>query len=376
MSWERFLARGDSINPNAITLREAAVTGDWISHLQFTSGTTGRPKGALLAHRAMVNTTAEWCKVTGLGPTDRYVITAPLFHLAGHKTGVLASLTSGAAFSFEPIVDIDRLLGRITAERISVLQGPPTLFSDLMEHPDRAQHDLSSLRLAVTGAAVVPEQLVRRMQAELDLETVLTAYGTTETTGVITMCRSTDPPEVIAATSGRPIPGVEVRIQAEPGPTSGQAEGEILVRGDGIFAGYLDDPEATKAAVDADGWYHTGDIGRFDDGNLRITDRLADMVLVGGFNVYPAEVEATLRNHPGIADVAVIGAPDDRLGEVPVAFLVGRPGVTLDPGEILEWCRAHLASHRRPRHVHVVESLPRNASGKVRKDELRREVEL
>jgi acyl-CoA synthetase (AMP-forming)/AMP-acid ligase II len=375
VSWEQLLVRADSINPREIGEREAAITGDWISHLQFTSGTTGRPKGALLAHRAMVNTTAEWCKVTGLDATDRYVITSPLFHLAGHKTGVLASLTSGAAFSFEPTVDIGRLLGRITAERISVLQGPPTLFADLMEHPARPRHDLSSLRLAVTGAAVIPEQLIRRMQGELDLETVITAYGATETTGVITMCRPTDPPEVISATSGRPIPGVEVRIQTENNPATGRAEGEILVRGDGVFAGYLDDPQATEAVVDTDGWYHTGDIGWFDDGNLRITDRLSDMVLVGGFNVYPAEVEATMRDHPGIGDVAVIGLPDARLGEVPVAFLVARSGVTLELDEILEWCRSHLASHKRPRHVHVVESLPRTASGKVRKVELRDEVD-
>lgn len=368
IGFDELVASATSTTIEEARRRSTELTPDHISHLQFTSGTTGRPKGALLRHGAMVSTTASWCAIAGLVPQDRYVITSPLFHLSGHKTGVLASLTAGAAFSFEPVLDVGRLLSRIAAERISVLQGPPTLFSDLLDHPDREAYDLSSLRLAVTGAAVVPEPLVRRLQSELTFETVLTAYGITETTGVVTMCRPHDPPGVVATTSGRPVPGVEVRIAALDGAEA--HEGEILVRGDGVFAGYLDDPGATTAAVDDEGWYHSGDVGWFDGGNLRITDRLTDLILVGGFNVYPAEVEAALVAHPDIAQVAVVGGPHDRLGEVPVAHVVLHPGATSTPTDLLDWA-TRLASHKRPRRIEVVSSLPRTASGKVRRADLR-----
>ncbi|MCB0996280.1 MAG: AMP-binding protein [Acidimicrobiales bacterium] len=370
VGWAELDSAGAAAERAEVERRTAALNAGSISHLQFTSGTTGRPKGALLRHGAMVSTTESWVRLAGLTAQDRYVVTSPLFHLSGHKTGVLASLTARAAFSLEPIVDIDRLLGRIATERISVLQGPPTLFRDLLDHPARADHDLSSLRLAVTGAAVVPEALVRRLQTELSFETVLTAYGITETTGVVTMCRPSDPPDVVAATSGRPVPGVELRIEPIDGAEG--TEGEILVRGPGVFAAYLDDDAATADAVDADGWYHTGDVGWLDHGNLRITDRLGDLILVGGFNVYPAEVEAALSAHPAVAQVAVVGGPDDRLGEVPVAHVVARPGFELDAGELLAWAQDRLASHKRPRRIEVVEALPLTASGKVRRTELRR----
>ena len=223
---------------------------------------------------------------------------------------------------------------------------------------DRSGHDLSSLRLAVTGAAMIPVVLIERMKDELGFDDVLTAFGMTEAV-VVTMCRQGDDAETIANTSGRAVPGMEVHIGEE---------GELLIRGDNVMLGYLDDPEATAAAIDADGWLHSGDVGVLDEaGNLRITDRLKDMYISGGFNVYPAEVEQTLLRADGVQDVAVIGVPDERMGEVGKAFVVG----TADADELLAFARERLANFKIPRYVESIDALPRNLSGKVLKNELR-----
>jgi acyl-CoA synthetase (AMP-forming)/AMP-acid ligase II len=232
------------------------------------------------------------------------------------------------------------------------------------------------LRLVVTGAAVVPVVLIERMRDELTIETILTAYGLTEATGTVTMCRQGDDPVTIATTSGRAIPDTEVRIVDSAGKALPAGEpGEVVVRGYNVMKGYFEDADATAEAIDDDGWLHTGDIGVMDDaGNVRITDRLKDMYVVGGFNAYPAEVEQILARHPHIAECAVVGVPDERLGEVGLAFVVARPGVSLDADEVVAWSREHMANYKAPRSVHVVETLPRNASGKVLKFELREQA--
>ncbi|HPX37175.1 MAG TPA: AMP-binding protein, partial [Mycobacterium sp.] len=233
-------------------------------------------------------------------------------------------------------------------------------------HPSRKDFDLSSLRFAVTGAAIVPVVLIERMQSELDIEIVLTAYGLTEASGFGTMCRPDDDPVTVATTCGRPIAGFELRIDSEDGA------GEVLLRGPNVMLGYLDDPAATAAAIDADGWLHTGDVGTVDAaGNLRITDRLKDMYICGGFNVYPAEVEQTLMRLDGVADVAVIGVPDERLGEVGCAFVVPRQRADIDEEAVIAYTRKHLANFKIPRSVVFVDALPRNAGGKVVKPTLR-----
>ncbi|HVT22087.1 MAG TPA: AMP-binding protein, partial [Mycobacteriales bacterium] len=211
---------------------------------------------------------------------------------------------------------------------------------------------------------------------ELAVETILTAYGLTEATGTVTMCRQGDDAETIATTSGRAIPDTEVRIVDEAGNAVATGEpGEVVVRGYNVMKGYYEDPEATAQTIDADGWLHTGDIGVMDaGGNVRITDRLKDMYVVGGFNAYPAEVEQTLARHEAVAECAVVGVPDERLGEVGLAFVVARPGMTVDPEEIVAWCRERMANFKAPRTVQVVDALPRNASGKVMKFELRNSV--
>jgi len=267
----------------------------------------------------------------------------------------------------QPVFSVDTVLANIAAERVSVLPGPPTLHQSLLDHPSRQSHDLSALRLVVTGAAVVPLQLVERLRGELGVETVLTAYGLSEASGIATMCRRGDDPTVIASTSGRAIPGTQVRVEAPPGEP-----GEVLVRGFNVMQGYYEDAAATAEALTADGWLRTGDVGVLDDaGNLRITDRIKDMFIVGGFNAYPAEIEQLLGLHPDVADVAVIGVPDPRLGEAGKAYVVRRAGAVLTGDDLMAWARREMANYKVPRQVEFVGELPRNASGKVVKRELR-----
>ncbi|MYV93530.1 AMP-binding protein, partial [Streptomyces sp. SID1034] len=333
----------------------------------YTSGTTGRPKGAVITHAQTLRGYAIWSELAGLREGDRYLIVNPFFHTFGYKAGIIACLMRGATMVPQPVFDVDTALANIAAERISVLPGPPTLHQSLLDHPTRDQHDLSALRLVVTGAAVVPLRLVERLRGELGVHTVLTAYGLSEASGIVTMCRRGDPAGVIAATSGRAIPGTEVRVLAEPGEP-----GEIVVRGFNVMRGYFEDPAETARAIDPDGWLHTGDIGVLDeDGNLRVTDRIKDMFIVGGFNAYPAEIEQLLGLHPEVADVAVIGIPDPRLGEVGRAYVVRRPGSPLTADDLIAWSRREMANYKVPREVEFVAGLPRNASGKVVKGELR-----
>jgi acyl-CoA synthetase (AMP-forming)/AMP-acid ligase II len=371
-AWDGLLARGDLPGDGVLDGRMRAASPDAVSHVQFTSGTTGRPKGARLRHAAMVSTTAAWAAIVGLTSADRYPVVSPMSHIGGHKTGTLASLTAGAA-SF-PVARFDArvLLELVHAESATVLQGPPTVFAALLDQVDAGFRAPETLRVAVTGSAVIPPALLRRMVGTLGVRNVHAGYGLTETTGVCTITRADDPLDLVAESSGRPIAGVEIRI-VDPG---GQAvpsgtRGEILVRGPGTMAGYLDDDDATREIVSADGWLSTGDVGWVDDiGNLRIVDRLKDMIIVGGFNTSPAEIERALEDHALVAQSAVVGMADDRLGEVPCAFVVTVAGADLDESALLAWAEGRLAGYKVPRRVEFVEELPLTAVGKVDKSQL------
>ena len=374
-----FLEAGDGLDPEVVAARAAAVQPGDVSDLIFTSGTTGRPKGAAATHAQSLRTFGTWSSIVGLRAGDRYLVVNPFFHTFGYKAGILACLMAGATVVPEPVFDPSAVLARIGTERISVLPGPPTLYQTLLADPQRAEHDLSSLRLGVTGAAVVPVELVQAMRDELGFDTVLTAYGLTESCGTVTMCRRSDPPEVVAATSGRAIPGLEVRAVAEGADVPSGEPGEIVVRGYTVMPGYWGNAAATAEAIDAKGWLHTGDIGVLDAaGNVTITDRVKDMFVVGGFNAYPAEIESILRGHEAVAQVAVVGVPDDRLGEVGCAYVVPTAAAAAgaDPvglgRAILGWSREAMANYKVPRGVALVDALPVNASGKVLKRELRR----
>jgi acyl-CoA synthetase (AMP-forming)/AMP-acid ligase II len=344
--------------------RAAAVRPDDVSDVLFTSGTTGRSKGVQSAHRQVLAVARAWAECGEVDPADRYLVINPFFHSFGYKAGIVVCLLTGATVVAQAVFDVDEAMRLIAAERITVLPGAPTIFQTVLDHPARGEHDLSSLRFAVTGAAVVPVALVERMQSELGFEIVLTAFGMTEAV-VATMCRRTDPPELVARTCGRAVAGFETRIGDR---------GELLLRGPNVMLGYLHDEEATQAAIDGDGWLHTGDVGALDEGGyLTITDRLKDMYISGGFNVYPAEVEQALARLDGVAESAVIGIADDRLGEVGLALIVRRPNASLDAEQVLAFCRERLANYKVPRRVEFVDVLPRNPSGKVLKTVLREE---
>ena len=343
--------------------RADAVTGDDVADILFTSGTTGKSKGVVALHRQTVAGARAWGANGRLTEEDRYLIVNPFFHSFGYKAGFLVCTLFGATIIPLAVYSTGETMRLVQAERATVLPGAPTIFQTLLDDPSRGEYDLSSLRLAVTGASVVPVVLVERMQSDLGLETVLTAYGQTETMGFITTTTADDDAVTVATTCGRAYPGMEIRI--------GES-GEILTRGEMVMQGYLDDPENTAKTIDPDGWLRTGDVGVIDDnGNLRITDRLKDMYITGGFNVYPAEIEQTLARLDGVVESAVIGVPDERMGEVGKAFIVRREGSDLTEQEVLDFCREHLANFKRPRTVEFVESFPRNASGKILKTDLR-----
>jgi len=366
--WDAFLRAGPRAEARkgaplaGARQRAGAVQPGDVSDIMFTSGTTGRSKGAMTSHERTLGVARAWADCARLGPGDRYLVVNPFFHTFGFKAGILACLVSGATLVPQAVFDAGEAMRLVEAERITVLPGAPTIYQMILDHPERGARDLSSLRLAVTGAADVPVALVERMRRELSFETVLTAYGLTEAV-VATMCRPGDPPEVVSATSGRPAAGFEVKI--------GRSD-EILLRGPNLMLGYLDDPEATATAIDTDGWLHTGDAGRLDAaGYLTITGRLKDMYICGGFNVYPAEVEQVLARLDGVAESAVIGVAEPRLGEVGKAFVVARAGFALTEADVLAFCRERLANYKVPRRVEFRGALPRNPSGKVLKRVLR-----
>jgi acyl-CoA synthetase (AMP-forming)/AMP-acid ligase II len=340
--------------------RADALSADDVADILFTSGTTGRSKGAMSAHRQTIAVSAAWAEIGGVTAEDRYLVVNPFFHSFGYKIGIVVGLLTGATLYPVATFDVEAVMELIERERITLLPGAPTIFTSLFDAPGRATRDLSSLRLSITGAAVVPVVLIERMRAPapggLGIDNVYTAFGMTEAV-VVTMCREGDADELVATTCGRAIPGVETRI--------GDG-GELLVRGDIVMLGYLDDPAATAEAIDSDGWLHTGDIGTLDEaGNLRITDRLKDMYISGGFNVYPAEVEQALARHEAVADVAVVGIADER------AFVVRRPAHDVTSEELIAFARERLANYKAPRQVEFIDALPRNAGGKVLKNQLR-----
>ncbi len=337
---------------------------DDVSDILFTSGTTGRSKGAMSSHRQALSVAEAWADCGELTDQDRYLVINPFFHSFGYKAGILAAVLRGAAIVPQLTFDVRETLRLIESEHITVLPGAPTIYQVLLDEPERANHDLSTLRLAVTGAATIPVALVERMQTELTFDTVLTAYGLTEAV-VATMSRPEDDAKLVANFSGRATAGFEVKL--------GEHD-EVLLRGPNVMLGYLDDPDATAKAVDSDGWLHTGDVGVLDDrGYLRIVDRIKDMYVCGGFNVYPAEVEQVLCRLDGVAEAAVIGVPDERLGEVGKAYLRLRTGAELSIEDVLAYCERELANYKRPRFVEFKDEIPRNLSGKVLKRVLREE---
>jgi acyl-CoA synthetase (AMP-forming)/AMP-acid ligase II len=371
-AWAGFLARATDEARAEVERRAAAVRPDDPADILFTSGTTGVPKGVVQTHAGTLPVATDWPVMTGLTAGDKYLMVNPYSHMFGLKAGILTCMSVGATMLPEPVFDVDRVLRRVAEEKVSCFPSAPTLFQSILDHPDRGRYDLSSLRVATIGAADIPVELVRRMFAELPFSVLISGYGLTEA-GTAAATAPDDDPTTNATTVGRPRPGFELRLVDEKGNDVPRGEpGEILLRSPSVMREYLDDPEATAQALSPDGWLRTGDIGQLTEaGLLKIVGRIKDMFIVGGFNAYPAEIENALLRHPDVQQVAVIGIPDERLGEVGMAFVVRRPGSTATADDVIHWSREQMANYKVPRVVEFLDELPLNATGKVVKDALR-----
>jgi fatty-acyl-CoA synthase len=348
---------------------------DDVAQIVFTSGTTGAPKGAMLTHRGMCNSSRLGGARFDLGVGDVYVNTIPLFHVGGQGVTfqiVQARATNVLVTQFDPGLHLE-LLER---ERATHTVGVPTMWLAVLDHPDFARRDLSTLRCLSTGGAVVPTELIRRIERELDVQTTI-VFGQTEACGYVSQTCLDDDPDDKASTVGLLLPGLEGRIvDPEHGAVVPSGEvGELQIRGFGIMAGYFNDPDATAAAIDADGWLHTGDLGTMDArGYLEITGRLKDMIVTGGINVYPAEIEAAIAAHPSVAAVAVVGVPDPRWGEAVVAVVLPSEPDQTSADDLERFARERLAPYKVPKRWIFVDELPMTASGKVQKFVLREQL--
>jgi HIP---CoA ligase len=375
-SWDEFVARADAVSVDAVHERIDALRSDDVSDVIFTSGTTGFPKGVMLRHGTSLRAYESYNQGPRLSAGDRHIVVVPFFHCFGYKAGWMLDLLNGAttyplaAFQPEEVLDL------VERERITHLDGPPTLFTTMLDHPSRGRYDLSSLRVSMVSAAAVPAELIVRLREDVGLQGAMTGYGLTEAHAIVSVANPEDPAALIASTVGHPLPDVAVRIVDPDGrPLPVGETGEILVGGYTVMSGYYDDPDATASVV-ADGWLSTGDIGYVgEDGCLRISDRKKDIFVTGGFNVSPVEVEKALLRMDPVAEVAVVGTPDPRWGEVGVAFVVATPGSSLTAEALASYAGEHLANYKVPRRFVIVDALPHNATGKVIKPDLRRMLE-
>jgi len=376
-SFVAFVARGNGQHAAEqqaeIERRTDAVTPTDVGTIMFTSGTTGHPKGVMVRGGAIIRAFHAYGQALGVEAGDPYLLVNPYFHAFGYNSGIMVCLMFGAMNLPVAVYDPTTVLATIERERVAVFPGPPALFQGLLNHPDLESFDVSSLRSCVTGAASIPVEMIIEMGTRLGFDNIMTAYGMTETSGIAAYTKPGDPAELIASTSGCAPDGVELRVVDETGvDVAAGAEGELLVRGFQVTPGYLDAPEQTAEAIDIDGWLHTGDVAVMNDqGYIDITDRMKDMFIMGGFNAYPAEIERVLVEHPLVGIAAVIGVPDERMGEVGAAFIVPSPEGAPDSGEIIAWCRERMANYKVPRYVWCVDDLPLTASNKVRKPDLR-----
>lgn len=378
LSWESFLEKGDAVDVAVVDEAcRATEPGDPVN-LQYTSGTTGHPKGALLTHRNLLLNAYYTGECQRFDEADRIAIPVPLYHCFGCVLGTMTAVVRGAAMifpheSFRPA----ETLAAIESERCTAIYGVPTMFIAELEHESYAKTDTSSLRTGIMAGSPCPIELMKRVTSEMGASEITIGYGQTESSPIITMTRTDDSLEHRVGTVGKVIPGVEARVVD---PETGNVvpdgtEGELCCRGHNVMAGYYRQPEATAAAIDPDGWLHTGDLAvRRPDGYFRITGRLKDLIVRGGENVSPREIEETLYEHPAVEDVQVVGVPDEKYGEAILACIIVRAGQDCDEDSIRDFCRDRLAHFKTPKYVWFVDEFPLTVSGKVRKVELRQQA--
>jgi len=366
----------DRVTESALDSRGRAIRVDDVINMQYTSGTTGFPKGVMLTSRNIVNNGSALGAVLGFTPDDRLCLCVPLFHCFGCVIGVLGAYTHGACLCVVEAFEPRRVLEMVHVERCTALYGVPTMFIAELEHPDFATFDLTSLRTGVMAGSLCPEPLMRRVMTDMHLPEMTIAYGMTESSPGITMTPRQSSLAQRTQTVGPVLPELEVKI-VDPATGEERApgeRGELCCRGYNVMAGYYNNAEATLAAIDSDGWLHTGDEASMDsDGYFRITGRIKDLIIRGGENIAPKEIEDRLREHPSVADAYVYGIPDDFFGETVAAAVRPRPGARPSSEELTAWCAATLARFKVPRHVRFVAEFPMTASGKIQKYKLREE---
>jgi len=385
----RLIALGDRPGPAWISWREleeaelspalrereaTAAVGD-VYNIQFTSGTTGLPKGAMLTHLNVLMNSYYVGQRVRYSEADRVCVPVPFYHCFGCVLGTLVCAVYGSAIVVPaPSFDPKATLAAVANERCTALYGVPTMFVGEIDHPERPRFDLSSLRTGIMAGSPCPLPLMKEVMTVLGASEITIGYGQTEASPIITMTSVDDPIEVRVGTVGRPIPGLEVGIvdAATRQEVQGDRPGELRVRGHCVMAGYYQAPEATARALDADGWLYTGDLARrHDDGNYRIVGRSKELIIRGGENIYPPEVEEFLHHHPDVAEVAVVGLPDVKFGEVVAAWVVPKPGANLTAEALREYCRGQIAHFKVPQYLEIVPHLPRTVTGKVQKHVLR-----
>ena len=373
-AWREVMGRGRTAYRSRLDGLEARLKPDDPINIQFTSGTTGSPKGATLTHRNIVNNGYFVGRAMALGEQDRLCIPVPLYHCFGMVLGNLACVAHGACMVFPGEgFEAGQTLAALAAERCTAVHGVPTMFLAMVEHPDFPRYELSSLRTGIMSGAPCPSSLMRRVMRDMHADQITIAYGMTETSPVSFQTAISDPVHRRVGTVGRVQPHAEVKIVDENGRTVPVGEtGEICTRGYLVMKGYWDDAERTAEAIDADGWMHTGDLGRFDgEGFCNIIGRVKDMVIRGGENIYPAEIEEFLRGHPDIADAQVFGVPDEKYGEELCVWIVPRGAAKPTLEDVRRYCDGQIAHYKVPRYVKNVAEFPMTVTGKARKVEMR-----
>jgi len=372
--WSELMAQADKVTNEQFEERFHSLDPDDVINIQYTSGTTGFPKGVMLTHNNVVNNGKQIGDYMKLTERDRVCIPVPFFHCFGCVLGTLAAVTHGSAMILLEQFDALRVLQAVQDEKCTALHGVPTMFIAELNHPEFKNYDTSTLRTGIMAGSVCPIEVMKRVIEDMGASEITICYGQTEASPVITQTRTDDPIEKHVSTVGKPHPNVEVKIIY---PVTGEelpvgVPGELCTRGYNIMKGYYNNAEATREAIDAEGWLHTGDIAVMDaDGYIDITGRIKDMVIRGGENIYPKEVEEFLYTHPEIADVQVVGVPDAKYGEELMAWIILKKGVDLDEESVREFCKGRISHHKIPKYIEFIKEYPMTASGKIQKFKLR-----